>query len=52
MTQQQIADMLLHHKRLLWWMKREDRDRELMKIADDIIFAEQLHAVTREMEQA
>jgi len=51
MSSQQLADILLHHKRLLWWMKREDRDRTLMEIADDIAFEEQLHAVAREMEE-
>jgi len=50
MSIQEFGDMLLAHKRLLWWMKREDRDRTLMEIADDLEFQEQLHAVAREME--
>lgn len=49
MTLQELGNILLHHKRLLWWMPREARDRMLMEIADDIVFEEQLRCVEKEM---
>jgi hypothetical protein len=49
MTNQQLADELLMHWRLLWPLSPSERMERINQIADDLVFEEQLKAVSIEM---
>jgi hypothetical protein len=49
MTNQQLADELLIHWRLLWPLSPADRMERINQIADDLVFEMQLKAVSTEM---
>jgi hypothetical protein len=50
LTNQQVADVLLHHWQLLWPLPPAERIRRIDAIRADLEFQEQLNAVGREME--
>lgn len=52
MTNQQLADELLIHWRLLWPLSPAERIKQIDEIAADLTFEEQMRLVTREMECA
>jgi hypothetical protein len=49
MTNQQLADQLLHHWQLLWPLPAAERIKRIDEIKQDYEFEEQLHCVEREM---
>ena len=49
MTNQQLADELLTHWRLLWPLSPSERMERINQIADDLLFEEQMKAVSIEM---
>lgn len=49
MTNQQLADELLIHWRLLWPLSPSERLERINQIADDLIFEHQLSLVSIEM---
>ena len=52
MTSQQFADQLLAHWQLLWPLPPAERNERIAQIEADMIFEEQLKAVSHEMELA
>lgn len=49
MTNQEFANILLHHWWNLWPLPAKERQERIAEIADDILFQEQLNAVSIEM---
>jgi hypothetical protein len=49
MTNQEFADALLAHWRLLWPLSPAERMERINQIADDLLFEEQIKAVSIEM---
>jgi hypothetical protein len=49
MNSQQLADELLMHWRLLWPLSPAERMERINQIADDLLFEEQIKAVSIEM---
>ena len=52
LTSQQRADLLLAHWRLLWPLPAAERIKKIEEIEQDYLFEEQLHIVSKEMEEA
>lgn len=52
MSSQEFADTLLHHWQLLWPLPARERAKLIDEIAADLIFEEQLRAVSSIMEAA
>ena len=50
MTNQQFADVLLHHWQLLWPLPPAERIKRIDQIRQDYEFEEQIALVGREME--
>ncbi|MCK1276188.1 hypothetical protein IVB46_13290 [Bradyrhizobium sp. 61] len=49
MNSQQLGDELLRHWWLLWPLPAKERQERIAQIADDLLFEEQLKAVSVEM---
>jgi hypothetical protein len=49
MNSQQLADALLAHWQLLWPLPAAERMERINQIADDLLFEEQIKAVSIEM---
>jgi hypothetical protein len=49
MNSQQLADALLTHWQLLWPLPAAERMERINQIADDLLFEEQIKAVSIEM---
>jgi hypothetical protein len=52
MTNQELANVLLHHWQLLWPLNPTERIRRIDAIRADLEYQEQLRAVTEQMELA